>query len=64
MAYKWKYLGMLISLNLEKQWYKIKDLVENQKGKKKLRQNKTTKENKSGFLKHMDCIKELDMHLF
>lgn len=62
MAYKWKCLGMLISSNLEKQWHKIKDLVENQKGKKN--QTKTTKENKGGFLKHMNCIKELDMHLF
>lgn len=54
-AYKLK-LGEAVTKGKKKSWWKIK--------KEKKNQTKTTKENKGGFLKHMNCIKELDMHLF
>lgn len=43
--------------------------MEKQKEKKKTQNNQPhneneTEENKGEFLKHMNCIKELDMHLF
>lgn len=59
---KGKYLGMLINSNLEKQWHKINQRKNLQKTKKEKKKKKIWK--KKCVLKHMNSIKEFDMHLF